>query len=69
MSYARRKVMQALNARGFQVLREGANHTIVGREGERGEPVPRHRELNRITTRKIAKNLGIHWNAFERDIR
>lgn len=61
--------MQALLHRGFTVLREGANHTIVGKEGVHPEPVPRHREINRITARKIAKNLGVEWDPFERDIR
>jgi hypothetical protein len=69
MSYDRRKFMRALDARGFRVLREGANHTIVGMEGMRPEPVPRHREINRITARKIAKNLGINWAEIEREIR
>lgn len=61
--------MKALAARGFEVLREGSSHTIVGKAGERGEPVPRHKEINRVTARKIAKNLGIEWEAFEQEIR
>jgi predicted RNA binding protein YcfA (HicA-like mRNA interferase family) len=61
--------MQALFARGFAVLREGSSHTIVGNEDGRREPVPRHREINRITLRKIAKNLGIDWDTFEQEIR
>jgi len=69
MSYKRRKLLQALFDRGFQVIREGASHTIVGREGSRSEPVPRHKEINRITARKIAANLDIDWDEFERDIR
>ena len=69
MSYARRKVIKALSDRGFVVLREGSRHTIVGRPNERGEPVPRHNELNHNTTKRIARNLGIDWNSFEADIR
>lgn len=69
MSYDRRKFMQALAERGFIVLREGSNHTIIGKPGGRPEPVPRHREVNRITARKIAKNLGVEWGAFEKEIR
>ncbi|MCC6679362.1 MAG: type II toxin-antitoxin system HicA family toxin [Phycisphaeraceae bacterium] len=69
MSYARRKVLKALSDRGFVVLREGGSHTIIGKPGQRGEPVPRHNELNRFTTKRIARNLGIDWNEFESDIR
>ena len=69
MSYARRKVLKALADRGIVVLREGSRHTIVGRVGDRGEPVPRHKEINRVTTRRIARNLGIDWDSFEADIR
>ena len=69
MSYARRKVLKAPANRGIVVLREGSRHTIVGRAGERGEPVPRHVEINRITMRRIVRNLGIDWESFEADIR
>lgn len=69
MAYDRRKLMAALLARGYQVIREGGSHTIVGKAGSRPEPVPRHREINRITARKIAKNLGIEWDDIERDLR
>ena len=69
MSYQRRKVMKALSDRGYVVLREGSRHTIVGKPGERGEPVPRHDEINRITMRRIVKNLGLEWASFEEDIR
>ena len=69
MGYRLRKVMKALTDRGFIVLREGSQHTIVGKPGERGEPVPRHGEINRITMRRIAKNLGIDWDSLEAEIR
>ncbi len=69
MSYDRRKLMQALQLRGFTVLREGGSHTIVGKPGHKPEPIPRHREINRITARKIAKNLGLDWDPFEQEIR
>ncbi len=68
MSYARRKIMKALADRGIFVLREGAAHTIVvARDGKKA-PVPRHAEINRITTRAIAQALGVQWSSFERDI-
>ena len=69
MSYAHRKVMKALADRGICVIREGSQHTIVGRPGDRREPVPRHKEINRLTMRRIARNLGIDWKSFEADIR
>lgn len=69
MSYSRRKVLKALAKRGIVVLREGSGHTIVGRPGQRGEPVPRHAEINRITTRRIVRNLGVDWDSFEADVR
>ena len=69
MSYKRKKLLKALSQRGFHVLREGSSHTIVGREGGRPEPDPRHNEINRITARKIARNLGVDWDEFEREIR
>ena len=69
MSYPLRKVMKALADRGYVVIREGSRHTIVGKPGERGEPVPRHDEVNRITMRRIAKNLNIEWASFEAEIR
>lgn len=61
--------MQALLEKGFTVLREGSNHTIVTKPGFRREPIPRHREINRITARKIAKNLNLDWDSFEQEIR
>jgi len=69
MSFQRRKIMQALADRGFSVLREGSSHTIVGVEGGNRAPVPRHKEINRLTARSIARSLDIEWKDFERDIR
>ena len=68
MSYKREKFMRALQSRGFAIIREGANHTIVGKAGAKPEPVPRHREINRNTARRIARNLGIDWNEFEKEV-
>ncbi|MGL4514707.1 MAG: type II toxin-antitoxin system HicA family toxin [Lacipirellulaceae bacterium] len=60
--------MRALAKRGFVVIREGGQHTIVGNEAGQRESVPRHSELNRHTTRRIAKNLAFDWSAFEQEI-
>jgi hypothetical protein len=69
MAYRRQKIMKAPAKRGIVVIREGSRHTIVGRPGGRGEPVPRHSEINRLTMRRIAKNLGIDWDNFVAEIR
>ncbi len=61
--------MKALADRGFVVLREGARHTPAGRPGQHGEPVPRHNEINRVTLRRIVRNLSLDWDAFEADVR
>jgi hypothetical protein len=61
--------MKALADRGYNVIREGSRHTIVGKPGQRGEPIPRHNDINRITMRRIARNLGIDWDSLEREIR
>jgi len=68
VSYKRQKVMAALEKRGYVVIREGSQHTIVGRQTGRREPVPRHREINRLTMRRIARNLEIPWKEFESEI-
>ena len=69
MSYERRKVMKTLQDRGFFIVREGSRHTIVGNEAGLTEPVPRHSQLNRHTTRRMVRNLGLDWANFEKDIR
>lgn len=61
--------MKALSERGFFVIREGNRHTIIGDGCGVTEPVPRHNELNRNTTKRIARNLGLDWKTFEQDIR
>ena len=68
MSYKRQKVMKALASRGFGVIREGSRHTIVGNDEGLREPVPRHGDINRMTMRRIVKNLGINWSEFEPEI-
>ncbi|MBA3485491.1 MAG: type II toxin-antitoxin system HicA family toxin [Pirellulales bacterium] len=60
--------MAALAKRGFSVIREGSQHTIVGKAIGRREPVPRHREINRLTMRRIARNLEIPWDELEPEI-
>jgi hypothetical protein len=41
--------MKALADRGYVVIREGSRHTFIGKLGKRGEPVPRHDEIMKLT--------------------
>jgi hypothetical protein len=46
MGFQTRKVPRALLSRGFHVLREGSNHTIVRRESDGAQiAIPRYREV------------------------
>lgn len=68
MSYQRVKVIRALQARGFTIIREGGRHTIVGRPASVSIAIPRHRELNRFTVKGIAEDAGVDWDEFKREI-
>lgn len=58
MSVKRRDLIQYLEANGFYLLREGANHSIYT-NGSKTIPVKRHRELDRITANEICKQAGL----------
>jgi predicted RNA binding protein YcfA (HicA-like mRNA interferase family) len=68
MSYKRAKVVRALYRRGFVVLREGAEHTILRDQKGHQIAVPRHRELNRYTVRGMAQDAEVPWEEFQRDV-
>jgi len=68
MSYARRKVIKALQSRGFAILREGGRHTVVRSPDGRELVIPRHRELKRGTVRGIAEDAGVDWDEFKADV-
>jgi predicted RNA binding protein YcfA (HicA-like mRNA interferase family) len=69
MSFQARKVLHALLSRGFYVLREGANHTILRRDADGAQiAVPRHRELQRGTVRGMAADAKVDWEIFRQDI-
>jgi predicted RNA binding protein YcfA (HicA-like mRNA interferase family) len=59
MSYQRRKVLQALLRNGAEVIREGGGHTILRGPTGRQSSLGRHAQLNRITVRKIVKQLAM----------
>lgn len=69
MSFQLRKILRALSARGYRIVREGAEHTILGDASGRTVAVPRHRKVNRNTARQIAKDLDLDVNDFLREIR
>ena len=69
MSFQTRIVLRALLGRGFHVLREGANHTILRRDADGVQiAVPRHRELKRRTVRGMAMDAKADWEAFRQDV-
>jgi predicted RNA binding protein YcfA (HicA-like mRNA interferase family) len=68
MSDNRRTVLAALARYGVVVLREGGSHTVIGAPGGRQSALPRHADLNRITVRKIVKQLGLDWQEIEKDV-
>ena len=68
MSFARRKVLGALLGRGVVILREGGGHTIVRGQTGKQSSVPRHSALNRVTVRKIVRQLDLNWPDVEKDL-
>jgi predicted RNA binding protein YcfA (HicA-like mRNA interferase family) len=60
MSFQRRKVLRILLQNGVTILREGAGHTILRGPTGRQSSLGRHQELNRITVRKMIKQLGLN---------
>jgi predicted RNA binding protein YcfA (HicA-like mRNA interferase family) len=56
----RRDLVRHLRAHGCEILREGGNHSVfVNRAKHKISTVPRHREINDFTARKICKDLDI----------
>jgi len=58
MSVKRRDLVQYLEANGFYLLREGANHSVYT-NNSRTIPVKRHRTFDRITANEICKQAGL----------
>lgn len=54
----RRDLINKLEEAGFRFERNGAEHDVY-RRGSDIEEVPRHRELNEITAKKILKKWGL----------
>lgn len=51
----RRDIIKVLEQNGYQLLREGAEHTVYYKPGKPPEMVPRHREVNENTAKEILK--------------
>ena len=58
MSVKRRDLVQYLEANGFYLLREGANHSVYT-NNSKTVPVKRHRIFDRITANEICKQAGL----------
>ncbi len=69
MSFPRRKIIRALEARGYRVLRDTGRHTVYTDDTGTKIPVPRHAQIARGTTRAIAREAGIEWQTFQQEVR
>jgi mRNA interferase HicA len=55
----RRDLIKRLEDAGYRKLRDDGDHTIYFKENHPLASVPRHRELNELTARKILKAAGL----------
>ena len=53
-----RDLIKKLNQAGFEMVRNGGNHDIF-KKGNIEIPVPRHKEINEMTAKKILKDAGL----------
>ena len=53
-----RDLIKTLETNGFKFLRSGGEHDIYS-NGIKTIAVPRHREINEITAKKILKEAGV----------
>nr|WP_300411926.1 toxin-antitoxin system, toxin component, HicA family protein [uncultured Oscillibacter sp.] len=54
----RTDLMKLFKSKGWWILREGTNHTIVT-NGVDMEAVPRHKEINELLAAAIIKRRGL----------
>ncbi|MCD7959525.1 MAG: type II toxin-antitoxin system HicA family toxin [Ruminococcus sp.] len=54
----RRDLIKLLKKNGWTFLRDGGRHDIYT-NGEKEEPIPRHKEINEILAQKIIKKHGL----------
>lgn len=54
------ELIRRFEAHGYQLLREGGNHSIyVSATGEKVSSVPRHREIKEFLARTICRDLDV----------
>jgi mRNA interferase HicA len=58
MSVKRKDLIDYLKVHGFELLREGGNHSIYF-DGNKIIPVKRHNTFDRITANEICKQAGL----------
>jgi mRNA interferase HicA len=51
-------MIKKLNAKGWYLLRCGGSHDVYT-DGQHEEEIPRHREINELTAKKIIKRWGL----------
>lgn len=54
----RRLLIKALEANGWKLVRNGANHDVY-RKGNKTEPIERHREIPERLAKAILKRNGL----------
>ncbi len=54
----RRDLIKLLEKNGWYYLREGGRHDIYT-NGEKSEPIPRHREINETLAKAIIRKHGL----------
>lgn len=54
----RRDLIKLFEKNGWKFLRDGGRHDIYT-NGEKEEPIPRHKEINEILAKKLIKKHGL----------
>jgi mRNA interferase HicA len=54
-----RDLIKKLEANGYSKIRDNGDHAIYQAFGKRAVQVPRHREINENTARRILKDAGL----------
>ena len=57
-----RDLVKKLEDAGFVFKEHGGNHDTYKR-GDETEQIPRHKEINEITAKKILKKWNLYWNS------
>lgn len=62
----RERVLRTFTRLGWEIVREGANHTIIGNREKPGVciPIPRHKVIASGTVRSMVKEAGVTLEDF-----